>query len=186
MHAAAESLRYILITLQVLLLVHMIQSGLWRRVPFWCAWLACEVFSRALFSPGGNYWHQVWLHLQPVSLLLLAGAAIEARWHAGQRADVFAVAALVVAPVGVGLNLQEVAAFRLAVNFGVLVMLLPCPAGNFTTRWHARILAGLCLAAGLTGWRPATDDAWWAMRVVFLGVYCVACLGWTVVFYREE
>ena len=81
MQPLAELLRWLLIALQCALLVYMAASGLWRRLPLWCLWMAAEALSRVPFTPHGNYWHLVWVPMQPALMLLLIAAAAEAWWQ---------------------------------------------------------------------------------------------------------
>ncbi len=177
MKLAAEILRYLLIAEQIALILWMLTSDLWRRLPLWTLWITVECVSRIPFTAGGWYWQTIWRPLQPALLFLLSAAAIEARYHAGESSYAIASAALLVAPIGVGLHLGEIIQLRIGLCAGVACLLYAC-AGTSTARWHARLLAGLCTATALAGWQPATGTQWWMMRCGYLAVYCAACAGW--------
>ncbi len=184
MAAVAEGFRYILISEQIFLILWMLSSDLWRRLPLWTLWLTVEAISRIPFTPGGNYWHHVWLPLQPALLFLLASSAAEAKYQSsGVRLGAVAAVALCIAPIGVGLQLSELVTMRAWVNFGVAAMLAFSP-GSFTARWHARTLSFLAAFTAMLGWIPATGTDWWRMRVGYLGVYCVLCGFWFWLFNR--
>ncbi len=185
MRVAAESLRIALIASQAALLVWMVASGLWRRLPLWCAWLASEVVSRVLFRPTGGYWHSMWLPLQPTVLFLLVAAAIEARWQAQTRLYTLGVAALMLAPASISLDLSHMAGLRLLVHAGVAVALLGCD-GSTTALWHARVMAILAATTAAAGWVPATGVQWWRMRVLYMAVALACTATWAVLFTRSS
>ncbi len=182
---ASESLRISLIASQCALLAWMIWSGLWRKLPLWCAWLASEAVSRAIFAPAGGYWHHVWLPLQPTILFLLAAAAVEARWQSESLSTGVAAAALCIAPAAVVLDLRETAALRLLLHAGVSMALIQA-GGSTTASWHARIMATLAAFTAALGWIPDTGAAWWRMRVLYLAVSITCTVAWGVLFTRRE
>ncbi len=182
---AAESLRIALIASQCALLAWMIWSGLWRKLPLWCAWLASEVVSRAIFAPAGGYWHHIWLPMQPTILFLLAAAAVEARWQSESLSTGVAAAALCIAPAAVVLDLRETATLRLLLHAGVSMALIDS-GGSTTARWHARIMATMAACTAALGWLPATGSAWWRMRVLYLSVAIGCTVAWGVLFTRRE
>ncbi len=122
MQVLAELLRCLLISEQIALILWMLTSDLWRRLPIWVLWLTAECISRILFTPGGNYWHMLWRPMQPALLFLLAAAAIEARYHAGESTDAIAFAALLIAPIGIGLHLGEIIQLRIGLCAGVAIL----------------------------------------------------------------
>lgn len=184
MQLISEILRLLLVLLQIALIGWVLAADLWRKLPMWTLWLGCEIAMRALFAPGGHYWHWIWLPMQPASLFLLGAAAMECRYHAGESADMVALAALLIAPIGVGMDLQELGTLRVALNAGLAVVLSFC-RGSETASQHARIMALVCAATAACGWMPATGAAWWRMRAAYLAVYCVACALWLRLFTRE-
>lgn len=177
MQDAAEILRWALITLQALLVLHMIRSGLWHRLPLFVTWLATDAASRMLFHPSGNYWHLIWLPLQPSLLFLVGAAALEARYQAGLRTDGLAYVSLAISPLSLSLSLPDLITMRWMLH-GMLAVVLATASGTFTAIWHARIMATVCAITALSGWIPSTGTQWWMMRVGFLATYCGCCLAW--------
>lgn len=181
MRTAAEILRWCLIALQTYLVYWMLRTKLWRRLPIWTAWIAAEAVSRVPFQVSGWYAHHFWRPLQPALMFLLGAAAIEAHYQARRRARVVLAYALAVVPIGLILQLPDLIVMRAWLCAGVCIW-LGFAGGHFTSRWHARLLAFVSGAAAVTGWMPATPRSWWLMRVGFLGVYSLACVGWIVLF----
>ena len=187
MQPIAEVLRYVLILLQSLLFLFMVISGLWRRLPIWTTWLLLEIASRVPFAPTGYYAHHIWLPLQPALLLMLAAAAIEARYQTSRyQANAFVLAALMVAPFALGMEIRSLIVSRMWITGALALFLVTTTRGTFTARAHSRIFAALCAMTAVFGWMPRKDGAWWTMRAGYLAGYCVICAAWLWLFNRRD
>lgn len=188
MRTAAEILRWTLIALQAYLVYWMLRTKLWRHLPLWTAWIACEAVSRVPFQVSGWYAHHFWRPLQPALMFLLGAAAIEARWQAGSHPRAVFLYALAVVPIGCILPLPQLIVMRTWTAAVVCVWLALTYAASDTARWHVRLLAAVAGAMAMLGWMPGSshDALWWQMRAAFLAIDCAACVAWIALFNRRD